>query len=101
MVGHLREGFAEAIGVGLLVVGVGTHLVGLVDDHEVPARAEQAFLGVFDERDPGDRRDDLVAVLPGVLAVVRAQDVAADDLEVLAELVLQFPLPLKREVRRA
>ena len=57
--------------------------------------AEQALLGVLDPRDPGDRRDDLVLVLPGVLAVVGAEDVAADDLELLAELVLQLALPLE------
>ena len=74
--------------------------MGLVDDDEVPARAEQALPGVLDARDPRDRRDDLVAFLPGVLAVVGAEHVAADDLEVLAELVLQLALPLEGEVRR-
>ena len=101
VVGHVRERLAESIGQRLPVVGVGTHLVGLVHDDEVPVRAEQALLGVFDARDPGDRRDDLVAVLPGVLAVGVAQGLPADDLEALAELVLQLPLPLEREVRRS
>ena len=100
VVGHLGELLAELVGEGLLVAGVGAHLVGLVHDDEVPAGAEQAFVGVFDPGDPGDRRDDLVVVLPGVLAVVGAEDVAADDLEVLAELVLHLALPLEREVGR-
>src|SRR5438067_12285627 len=30
---------------------------------QVPARAEQAFLGVFHEQDPGDGGDELVALL--------------------------------------
>ena len=79
---------------------VGAHLVGLVDDDEVPVAAQQALAGVLDARDPGDRGDDLVPLLPGVLAVVGPQHVAADDLEVLAELVLQLPLPLEGEVGR-
>ena len=96
----LRQRLAELVGEGLLVVGVGAHLVGLVDDDEVPVGAEQALLGVLDARDPGDRGDDLVALLPGVLAVVGAEHVAADDLEVLAELVLQLALPLEGQVGR-
>ena len=50
--------------------------------------------------DPGDRRDDLIAVLPGVVSVVGAERLAADDLEALAELVLEFTLPLEGEVGR-
>ena len=72
----------------------------LVDDDQVPMRAEQALLGVLDARDPGDRRDDLIAVLPGVVSIVRAKRLAPDDLEALAELVLEFTLPLERQVRR-
>ncbi len=72
----------------------------LVDDDEVPVRAEQALLGVLDARDPGDRRDDLIAVLPRVVPVVCAKRLAADDLEALAELVLELALPLECEVRR-
>ena len=98
VVGHLGELLAELVGEGLLVPGVGGHLVGLVHDDEVPTRAEQAVAGVLDAGDPRDRRDDLVAFLPGVLAVVGPEDVAADDFEVLAELVLQLALPLKGEV---
>ena len=74
--------------------------MGLVHDDEVPAGAEQALAGVLDARDPGDRGDDLVSFLPGVLAVVGAQHVAADDVELLAELVLQLALPLEGEVGR-
>src|SRR5208282_1025858 len=45
--------------------------------------------------------DDLVSVLPGVLAVGVAKGLPANDFEVFAELVLQLMLPLKREVRRS
>ena len=100
VVGHLREGLAQPVGVGLAVLAAGAHLVGFVDDDQIPARAEQAFAGVLDERDPRDRRDDLVAFLPGVLAVVGPQHVAADDVELLAELVGQLALPLEGEVGR-
>ena len=100
VVGHLRQVLAQSVGVGLVVLAAGTHLVSLVDDHQIPARSEQAFAGVFDHRYPGDRRDDLVALLPRVLAVVGSQNVAADDVEPFAELVGQFALPLEGEVRR-
>ena len=100
MVGHAGEGLAEAVSERLAVVGVGAHLVRLVDDDQVPVRAEQALLGVLDARDPGDRRDDLIAVLPGVVSIVCAKRLAPDDLEALAELVLEFTLPLERQVRR-
>jgi len=62
--------------------------------------AEKAFLGVFDAGDPRDGGEDLVLVLPGVGAVVGAEDVATDDFEVLAELVLHFALPLEGETGR-
>jgi hypothetical protein len=60
--------------------------VGLVDDHEVPAAAEQTLVGVLDARNPGDRCDDLILLLPRVLAVIGAEHIAADHLEELAEL---------------
>ena len=100
MVRHGRQRLAELVGEGLLVATGGAHFVGLVHDDEIPMAAEEAFLGVFDARDPGDGGDDLVFVLPGIGAVVGAEDVAADDLEVLAELVLHFALPLEGEAGR-
>ena len=100
VIGHCRQRLAELVGERLLVAAGGAHLVRLVHDDEVPVAAEQAFLGVLDARDPGDRGDDLVLVLPGVRAVVGAEDVAADDFEVLAELVLHLALPLEGEVGR-
>ena len=100
VVGHPGERLTQPVGVGLAVLAGGAHLVGLVHDDEIPARAEQAFAGILDERDPRDGGDDLVAFLPGVLAVVGPQHVAPDDVEFLAELVGQFALPLEGEVRR-
>jgi len=47
---------------------------------------------------PGDGGHHLVALLPGVHAVVRAKGVAADDLELLAELVAQLALPLEGQI---
>ena len=49
MIGHLRQGFAQAIGVGLVLLAAGAHLVGFVHDDQVPAGAEEAFAGVFNE----------------------------------------------------
>jgi len=101
VIGHPGKRLAEPIGVGLTVFAGGAHLVGLIHDDEVPTGAEQAFAGVLDERDPRDGRDELVAFLPGVLAVVGPQHVAADDIELFAELVGQLALPLEGQVRGA
>jgi len=49
---------------------------------------------------PGDGGHHLVALLPGVHAVVSAQRIAADDLELLAELVAQLALPLEGQIGR-
>ena len=98
MVRHLGQFGAEPVGVGRMILGASAHLVGFIDDDQIPARTEQAFAGVFDNRDPGDGRDDLIVFLPGVLAVVGPQRGPSDDLELLAELVGHFPLPLERQV---
>ena len=100
VVGHLGEMLTELIGQRLLVRTVGAHLVGLVHDDEVPVAAQQALAGILDAGDPGDGGHHLVAFLPGVHAVVGTQGVAADDLELLAELVAQLALPLKGQVGR-
>ena len=100
VVGHLGQRLAQAVGVGLAVVGRCAHLVGFVHDDEVPARPQQALAGILDQRDPGNGRNDLVAFLPRVLAIVGPQHVAADDVELLAELVGQLALPLERQVGR-
>ena len=100
MIGHPRQGFAQPIGEGLLVVAVGAHLVGLIDDDEIPLAPQQRFLGVFYPRNPGNRSDDLVLFLPGIHPVIGAEHVATDDLEALAELVFELPLPLEGEVGR-
>ena len=100
VVGHRRQRFAKLVGERLLVSAVGRHLVRLIDDDEIPAATEQAFLGVLDARDPGDRRDDLILLLPWVLPVVGAEHIAADDLELLAEFFLHLALPLKAEIGR-
>ena len=54
MVRHRRQRLTELVGECLFVSAIRRHLVRLVDDHEIPATAEQAFLGVLDARDPGD-----------------------------------------------
>ena len=100
MVGHLRQGRAQTVGIGLVLFAPGAHLVGLVHDHQIPTGPEEAFSGIFDERYPRDGGDGLVVVLPRVLAVVGPQQAARDDLELLAELVGHFPLPLEGQVRR-
>ncbi len=58
VVRHRRQRLTELVGERLFVSAVRRHFVRLVDDHEVPAAAEQALLGVLDARDPGDRRYD-------------------------------------------
>lgn len=74
--------------------------MSFIYDHQIPARPQQALSGVFDNRDPRNRCDDLIPFLPRILSVVGSQDIAADDIELLTEFVRQFPLPLEREVGR-
>ena len=83
-----------------MLVAVGAHLVRLVHDDQVPAAPQQALPGILDAGDPGDRGHDLVLLLPGILAILAAQHVAAHDLELLPELVLHLPLPLEGQVGR-
>jgi hypothetical protein len=81
-------------------VASGAHFVRFADDDQIRAAAQQGIFGVFDAGDPPHRGHHLILLLPGIHSIVGAQDVAADDLEVLAELVLQLALPLEREVGR-
>ncbi|HEV3257947.1 MAG TPA: hypothetical protein VG013_13760 [Gemmataceae bacterium] len=98
VVGPLCEFLAQLVSKRLLVPAGGAHLVRLIHDDEVPLAAQQAVLGVLDARDPGDRGDDLVPLLPRVHTVVGTQHVGANDLEALAELVFQLALPLEGQV---
>lgn len=59
--------------------------------------AEETLLCILNARDPRNRGDELVFVLPRIGTVVGPQDVAADDFEVLPKLVLHLALPLERE----
>jgi hypothetical protein len=50
--------------------------------------AEKTFFGIFNSGNPGNRGDYLVLLLPGIGAIVRAQDVAANDFKFFPELIL-------------
>jgi hypothetical protein len=52
-------------------------------------------------RNPGDRCDDLILLLPRVLAVIGAEHIAGDHLEERSELFLQLALAPKAEVRQS
>ena len=98
MIRHLGEFHPEVVGERGLVAAGGAHFVRLVHNDEIPVAAEEAFPGIGDARHPRNGGDDLVLVLPRIGAVVGAEHVAADDLEVLTKLVLHFALPLEAEV---
>ncbi len=72
MVATPGELLTKLVGQRLLVMAVGSHLVGLIHDDQVPVAAQQALLGVVDARHPGHGGDHLVTILPGVLPVVGA-----------------------------
>ena len=95
---HLRQGFAEPIGEGLLVIAICAHFVGFIHDDEVPVASQQRFLGILNARNPRNGSDDLVFLLPRVHPVVGAKHIATDDLKALAEFVFEFPLPLEGEI---
>ena len=97
---HLRERLAELIGESLLLRRVGAHLVGFINDDQIPVASKQALFGILDPGYPGHRGGDLIFLLPGVRAVVRPQDDAPDHLEPLPELLPHLSLPLKGQVGR-
>ena len=101
MIRPLRERLAKLEGERLLVLAVGAHLVGLVDDDEVPVRPEEALLRVLDAGDPRDGGHHLVLLEPGILAVLAPKHLPAHDVERLTELVLHLALPLECEVCRS
>ncbi len=88
MVRHCRQRLTQFIGKRFLVSAIRCHLVRLVDNNEIPAASKQALLSVFDARNPGNGRNDLVFFLPRILAVVSTQDIATNHLEGLAEFLL-------------
>ena len=93
---HLRKRLAKLVRQGFFVGAISAHLVRLIDDDEIPMAAKQRLLGVFDAGHPGHRSNELVLILPRVAAVIGAQHIATDNFEVLAKLVFELPLPLKR-----
>src|SRR5262249_27275760 len=100
MVRHGRQRLAKMVVKCLLARTVGAHLMCFIDDDEVPTAAEQAVFGSLNTRDAGYGSDDLVLFLPGVGAIIGPEHITANDLELLAELVFHFPLPLEREISR-
>src|SRR6202166_2178295 len=95
MVCHPGQRFSQSISESLFVGAVRRHLVGFVHNDEVPTAWKKAILGVLDSGNPRDRGDDLISFLPRIHAVIGAKHVAANDLKLLAELLLLFSLPLK------
>ena len=69
---HLGERFAKAIGVRLPVIGRSAHLVGFIDNDQIPTRPQEAFTGIFNNGNPGHRRNHLIAFLPWILPIVGA-----------------------------
>ena len=98
MVGHGRKRLAQLVSQSLPVVGIRAHLVGLIDNHQVPPGTHQAFPRIFNPGYPGYGCDNLMPFLPRILSIIRPQYIAADHFEVLAELVFQFPLPLEGQI---
>src|SRR5215510_2913693 len=100
VVGHHCQPLSELVAPGLLdlvtpaarALGVGAALVGLVDDHEIPALLPDALPHVF-LLGIVKRRDDVRLALPEVqqlLLVVAGMN----DLEALAEESQKLILPL-------
>src|SRR5260370_25751005 len=97
VVGHLRQRLAKLVGKRFLISAYRAHLVSFIHDEEVPMASQQTFLRVLDARDPRNGRDDLILILPRIRTVIGSEYIAADDLEILAELILHLTLPLKRK----
>ena len=61
---------------------------------------EQGFLGIIDTGHPRHRGNHLVLFLPRIRAIIRPENLTADDLEIFPELIYQFAFPLEGEIGR-
>src|SRR5207249_7946423 len=64
------------------------------------ATSEKAVLCIVNTRDPRYRGHYLILFLPRIHPIVGPKYITADNFEVLAKLILEFSLPLEREVCR-
>ena len=99
MVGAIAEQFAESVARSLFGRGRPGHAVRLVNDHEVPTRLSKSGQNVVPFREI-KRGDDPVLLQPLVDAELIANITSFEHEEFLVELLSQFPLPLKRQIRR-
>ena len=80
--------------VDLVAVEMGRHLVGLVDDHQIPLRDGQLGQQLVIARQLIKAGDQHVPFAEGVGRAGRLHHVAGEDIEIHAELVREFLLPL-------
>jgi len=100
VVRRVAEQFPEGVAGGLAGRGTPRHAVCFVHDDQIPVDLLQARQDVL-PLGQIERRDDVVPLHPLVDAELLAYHVPAGHLELLVELLLEFPLPLECQVRRA
>jgi hypothetical protein len=100
---HTAEELAEPVETGLVdlnAIEVRGHLVGLIDDDEIPVRLLELRLQVFAPRKLVHARDDEVSLGERVARARRLDRVAGDDVKLESELERELVLPLLDEAPR-
>ena len=95
--GGRGDEFAELVSLGLLLLTtepVGGHLVGLVDDDQIPVGLLEQFLDVLVSSELVDAGDDLVVFQEPVPTRRRLESLVGEDLEAEVELLAKLVLPL-------
>lgn len=92
------EQFPESVTLALVALIPRRHPVRLVHDDEIPMRLPQTRQDLVALRKV-ERRDDPLPLHPPVDPELVADVSAFQNQKLLVELLLQFPLPLEREVR--
>ncbi len=101
MISHLGKLLPNLVGQGLVVIGGCTHFVSLINDDQIPAiRFQETLLCTLDAGDPRERGHHLILLVPWIRTIRCPENLSPDNMEVLPELLLHFPLPLEGKVRR-
>src|SRR5204863_8567656 len=99
MIGAVAEKLAEPVAHALMALVGGGHVVGLVDDHEVPLHLSQTWKDLCPLGEI-ERGDYPLLLDPLVHAELVADVSAFEHKEFLVELLVKLALPLKGEIRR-
>ena len=100
VIGTVTQQLPQPVALALVGLVACRHTVRLINDHQIPAHLRQSGqdLGTLGQVERGD---DLLLLQPLVDPELVADVAALEHDKLLVELFLEFPLPLKRQVRGA